>query len=931
MPLHNYNYKLNDTMSLRDRLMMSTSLSSSELRERKTLREVMTIANPVLLGMLLIACGGGGGGSPAPKSAPEIPLELEITPTGGNPIASDDAAGLLPEKSNGVLDGAIALGTINDNKNDDGEAVYVLNDDTADIDNGDFTILNNVLSYIGYDSGYFGADGSKKSYIIDILRYDDAEHFQNRNEPNAKQPQAVTYVIRLQNNELALPSATNTGADGVGLYLSTSIDGEALNIYTRGDGTRTNPADGKDARDFDTIDLALLEEGADGSGTAIELGTLAHDDYEPDYVDDADDGAGDGDDIFVTYVYSLVAGAGTEYSNGLFDITENVLSFTGSDSGDYATSPTIDVQIAISHIVTIELADGVVTQYGADASGDATDTDTREFAFSGGAMDNPKEVRTIAAENTLNFGGIILTPVAGSEADDGFSIFIAHRAAAGGQVGVRVDGSMITVEYARGSTFAQLKSAFDSAVALGSGHALERMFNITTDSTYKSADNLIGDGTLSNIDKALRDFLGGDSSTKASVTLGDATIEASAVGGAYNRIINFDGRYDSTRSANYMDVTVGTLNSTFSIVVTYGLGATLEQLMTELGTLWTADTTPMLGTIAFYLSQPPSDGFTANTLLADIFGTYDGIITAGNVVRAHRTIDVAEGDIYLVDADAGSGKIIKFAAVEDLRVYEDSFVIVTDADGDGIGEVSAVAKTSLPDIDYYVLGEVEVVPVTGAQARLTKTALVGSDTGSVTFTADEGGTEGNDLSVTFIFSGVSAGNAADVSFAYASNNLTITYDFGATLTKIKTEFDAVTDADITSRFDLVINSGGNITATNVLGSQTTGTAEALTGGTGGTTMGGTPDPNDSGTQQTGSLQWIGDEIEDYTINLRPSAEESVPNAKDSASKTLEDILKEMEAEHQSAPPQENQPQWQPESYNGDSDLIDLPDTGPDIL
>ena len=57
-----------------------------------------------------------------------------------------------------------------------------------------------------------------------------------------------------------------------------------------------------------------------------------------------------------------------------------------------------------------------------------------------------------------------------------------------------------------------------------------------------------------------------------------------------------------------------------------------------------------------------------------------------------------------------------------------------------------------------------------------------------------------------------------------------------------------------------------------------------------------------------------------------AAEAIVPTAKDPANKTLQDILKAIEAEHQSAPQH-----WQPDPYNGDSDMIDLPDTGPDIL
>ena len=62
---------------------------------------------------------------------------------------------------------------------------------------------------------------------------------------------------------------------------------------------------------------------------------------------------------------------------------------------------------------------------------------------------------------------------------------------------------------------------------------------------------------------------------------------------------------------------------------------------------------------------------------------------------AHRTIDVAAGKIYIADAVAHTGRMISFAAVDDMRIDEDSYIIVTD-NGDGTGAVSAVATLPPP-------------------------------------------------------------------------------------------------------------------------------------------------------------------------------------------------------------------------------------------
>ena len=167
-----------------------------------------------------------------------------------------------------------------------------------------------------------------------------------------------------------------------GLYLRTdNPNGEGeLRVYTGGDSTIENP-DGTETRNFGTLDYGVLQENQDGSDTAIPLGTLEHDTRKPYAVDNADDGAGSGDDIFVTYAYTL-AQASTDFAID----SENQLAFIGADSGDYDANPrpTYTISVEATQIVTINLPAG--SRYDVDASGNTEDADTREFSFSGGAI-----------------------------------------------------------------------------------------------------------------------------------------------------------------------------------------------------------------------------------------------------------------------------------------------------------------------------------------------------------------------------------------------------------------------------------------------------------------------------------------------------------------------------------------------------------------
>ena len=125
----------------------------------------------------------------------------------------------------------------------------------------------------------------------------------------------------------------------------------------------------------------LLQENADGRTTPIIIGTFDHDDA-PDADDDNSDG------IIVGTAYTLKPNSGAGYSNAMFRITENQLSFIGADSGDYEANPrpTYKLNVETTVTITIELPATFAGRINADASGDTSDADVRQFSFSGGTI-----------------------------------------------------------------------------------------------------------------------------------------------------------------------------------------------------------------------------------------------------------------------------------------------------------------------------------------------------------------------------------------------------------------------------------------------------------------------------------------------------------------------------------------------------------------
>ena len=426
---------------------------------------------------------------------------------------------------------------------------------------------------------------------------------------NLTQKNSVASTIILLACSFTLSLACSSGGGGsdspaevlpsapTGLYLRPEGE-DNLRVYSGGDSTIEN-SDGTETRNFDTLDRGLLDADENGSSTAIPIGTFGHDDYVPGTVADAEDGAGDGDDISISYSYSLAADAGDDYSNNLFDISENVLSFTGSDS-----APPYTLNIETTRIVTITLASDFNGRINADASGDAADADTRKFAFDGGEL---------------------------SKAD----------------TAKRTDGAVAT------GTFA---------------------LDGTDYITFTAKDN----GTVGNI--TLR------------VTYDSSATAASAL------------IYDAANSM---------------LIFTYNSGSLkVSELHTALHAAEATDLdTDTFGTQSFTsLFDTAQAGSGYSTKILGTASIADTVFSGGqDDSPAYRTVTVAEGEIYMADTAAGTGKIISFAET-DLRlpdtagIYE-YHVIVTDENSDGTGEVSAVVALPTDGTEFYVLGTTEVLSV----------------------------------------------------------------------------------------------------------------------------------------------------------------------------------------------------------------------------
>ena len=773
--------------------------------------------------MFMAACGGGGGGSPASKPSDDDggnggggnepdPTIIVITPAGedAKPLKSAEGA-LLPEKIDGTS-GGYKIGTLSDNNDGSGNVTYAL-------DNPNFRIDGKVLYYIGADSGYFEAMGTLQSYGLKIVRKD-----------GDNTPETFDYVVNLQN----VIKIADIAAPEAGLYLRP-VDDENLRVYDGGDSFTEN-ADGTDSRDFDNLEKAVLPKGADGSSTPVVLGTFAHDTKTPTAID----GAGDGDDIFISYHYSLAANSEGNLFDNLFSINEdNQLLYIGAEITPSDIRPTFLMGIASRIKVTINLPDG--SYYNLETDGrpttDAGNINDHKFALNGGGFSDTNDVAEVGATASVDFGGLVLTAKSSTAADNGYRILIAQSAGVGdSNIAITLNGNLnlIIIQYGKDVNFDDLKGALDTDGDGVSDGDLAGLFDVTTDGTptYDGTAKL----SASAIDTSFV-LAGGGASTKANAELeSGVTIEAKGSGTGYDGI-EIIGRYNSDLAAGEVRIDSVDATGTGKITIHYGKDATLAELIQAFITHYTTDYSG--SNLGQLISQPASSSST--TLLGDIFGVYTGIITEDATIPGFRTIDVASGRIYVADTDGdgSNSKIILFNAVDDMRIDATSYVIVTDKNNDGIGEVEAATEAELKALsdagtDFYVLGKVDATKVPQMVAASTPVRdgyIPDGSPFSFSFMAGEEGTAGNGRIITFAASADTSGTDVGVAFtAGSTTDITITYDGASTMADLKAAFaDGTLAADIAALYVLTAIGPDSLSLSRWLPSSwtLTGGADAL--------------------------------------------------------------------------------------------------------
>ena len=198
------------------RKAMLEMTAPSDIKQR---RAIMNASHATLMAMFIKACGGSN------NSSVIVPTRLQIETPDGRTVLTD-GAGILPEEVGGA--GDTLLGTITDNKNGKGDAIYDLAGADRDNDNGFFRIAGNQLYYTGSDSGDFENTNpsAQKSWNLVILRY--ANQADADNQANA---QRFDYIVNLQ-DQTEILTITPTGgepvlSDGAGL-LQENADGSPI-------------------------------------------------------------------------------------------------------------------------------------------------------------------------------------------------------------------------------------------------------------------------------------------------------------------------------------------------------------------------------------------------------------------------------------------------------------------------------------------------------------------------------------------------------------------------------------------------------------------------------------------------------------------------------------------------------------------------------
>ena len=190
--------------------------------------------------MFMSACGGGGGNNTPRVSAPV----LGIIPPNSDTAIATNGDGLLNENAD-ATDAAhtanknrIEIGRITDDKDPNGDAIYALTKNAPTTDNADFTIENNILYYVGDDAGDFEAN-PRAQYNIKIERY------KNQEDATAESnPQTFDFIVNIKDlaNSLtiALPSGDPIASGDEAGFLPENLDGSPSAGGRKLVGTITN-------------------------------------------------------------------------------------------------------------------------------------------------------------------------------------------------------------------------------------------------------------------------------------------------------------------------------------------------------------------------------------------------------------------------------------------------------------------------------------------------------------------------------------------------------------------------------------------------------------------------------------------------------------------------------------------------------------------
>ena len=126
-----------------------------------------------------------------------------------------------------------------------------------------------------------------------------------------------------------------------GLFLRPTGEGN-VRVYSEGESVTGTGDDAKLAEETEGV----LAEEADGSIEPVIIGRFAHDSLVP-----SENKSGI-PDLAVTYSLATTS-AGDGYSNAMFSITDDTLSYTGANSGDYESDPRPTYKLKIAADVTL--------------------------------------------------------------------------------------------------------------------------------------------------------------------------------------------------------------------------------------------------------------------------------------------------------------------------------------------------------------------------------------------------------------------------------------------------------------------------------------------------------------------------------------------------------------------------------------------------